>query len=168
MKYVNILRNRNRMGLTLRLCSPIYKNSPARTLVGVSPRTCMNGGLTNNMIPIACKRWLHRCSCTVWMVLISPFTSTSSLCSRLSEWRGACGRRPLAGGIPRMPHIAVVIPKSATSQAYPPGFLMLYRGSVAQIVDTSTSKKKRVVMIRPGSIAANIQLTGKVQNSTMK
>ena len=100
--------------------------------------------------------------------MISPFTSNSSLCSRLSEWRGACGRRPLAGGIPRMPQSAVVMPKSATSQAYPPGFLMLYRGSVAQIVDTSTSKKNRVVMIRPGSIAAKIQLTGSVQNSTIK
>lgn len=36
------------------------------------------------------------------------------------------------------------------------------------MVDTSTSKKKSVVMMRPGIIAANTQETGRCQNSMMK
>lgn len=60
--YVSIWRNRNKIGFTLKLCSPIYRNNPASTLVGVSPNTCINGGLTNARIPTAWRRWLQRCS----------------------------------------------------------------------------------------------------------
>lgn len=59
-------------------------------------------------------------------------------------------------------------PSRNTSQAYPPGLRTLYRESVAQMVETSTSKKKSVVNTRPGTMAANIQEMGRFQNSTMK
>lgn len=45
-----------RMGFVNRLCWPIKRKSPARTLVGVNPRTCINGGLTKHMMPAACKK----------------------------------------------------------------------------------------------------------------
>lgn len=157
------------IGFTVKLCSPIYRNRPAKTLVGVNPSTCINGGLTNAKIPIACNKWLHRCSWTVVIFLTLPSSSfTSSSWRRDSECRGACGRSPFAGGIPSMPHIAVVSPRRTTSHAYPPGLRTLYREIVAHIVDTSTSKKKSVVIIIPGIIAAKIHDTSSFQNSTMK
>jgi hypothetical protein len=42
---------------------------------------------------------------------------------RDSECSGAWGSGPLAGGIPSMPQIAVVLHSRAMSQAKPPGFL---------------------------------------------
>lgn len=47
---------------TDKLCSPINRNKPASTLVGVKPKIFINGGLTKSMMPPECKNADHRCS----------------------------------------------------------------------------------------------------------
>ena len=47
---------------TERLCSPMKRKSPAKTLVGVNPRTTWSGGLMKTRIAPAWRKALHRCS----------------------------------------------------------------------------------------------------------
>ena len=88
------------------------------------------------------------------------------MCINDSECNGACGKSPLAGGIPRIPQIAVVQPNKAISQAYPVGFFVPYRGSVQIIELISWSKKNNTVIIMPGTMAANTHVTSSSQNLT--
>lgn len=89
-----------------------------------------------------------------------------SECISDSECRGACGKRPLAGGMPRIPQRAVVVPNRMMSHAKPPGLRVPYLSIVHMMELTSWSKKKRMVIIIPGTMAAKTHPTGKVQNST--
>ena len=63
--------------------------------------------------------------------------------NKLSECNGACGSSPFAGGMPRMPHNAVVVPRSTISHANPVGFCVPYRLKVQIMLLTSWSKKNK-------------------------
>lgn len=90
--------------------------------------------------------------CSLTGSIISSFSSSAKVCIRLSEWRGAWGRRPLAGGMPRMPQMAVVRPRSMISNAKPLGLRVRKRWAVHMMVLISWSKKKRMVTMAPESI----------------
>jgi hypothetical protein len=74
---------------------------------------------------------------------------------------------PFAGGIPSMPQSVVDKSKGAMSHAKPPGFLVVYR-SIVQMMELTSWSKNNTVIMAPGMIAAKIQSTGNVQNSTKK
>lgn len=83
--------------LTARLCSPMNRNKPAKTLVGVKPRTSCRGGDMKARMAAEWRKGLQRCSWTrrtsreagssapVVMSIISSF----SMCNKLSECKGA-------------------------------------------------------------------------------
>ena len=105
----------------------------------------MKGGEIKTRNPVACKNADHLCSYTRRTGQDSAFSlpstmmicSSSSACIKLSECKGACGRRPFAGGIPSISHSAEVKPSSTMPHAKPPGFVVPYASIVQMIEMTS-------------------------------